>query len=79
MNIPSSSMRTATTSFLSPATFYSTARPGPKVSSGQAWLDDVLAGAYERGTSILIAGTAGAGKSTLACVFTRAAQPEIYM
>lgn len=47
--------------------------PGPKVSSGQAWLDGVLAGGYKRGTSILIAGTAGAGKTTLACVFTRAA------
>lgn len=47
--------------------------PGPKVSSGQTWLDDVLAGGYKRGTSILIAGTAGAGKTTLACVFTRAA------
>jgi len=29
--------------------------------------------AYKCGTSILIAGTAGAGKTTLACVFTRAA------
>jgi circadian clock protein KaiC len=47
--------------------------PGPKVSSGQAGLDDVLAGGYKRGTSILLAGTAGAGKTTLACVFTRAA------
>ena len=46
---------------------------GPKVSSGQAWLDEVLGGGYKCGTSILIAGTAGAGKSTLACVFTRAA------
>jgi circadian clock protein KaiC len=47
--------------------------PGPKVSSGQIGLDDVLAGGYKCGTSILIAGTAGAGKTTLACVFTRAA------
>jgi circadian clock protein KaiC len=47
--------------------------PGPKVSSGQAWLDEVLGGGYKCGTSILIAGTAGAGKTTLACVFTRAA------
>ena len=47
--------------------------PGHKVSSGQAGLDDVLAGGYKSGTSILIAGTAGAGKTTLACVFTRAA------
>jgi circadian clock protein KaiC len=47
--------------------------PGPKVSSGQARLDDVLSGGYKGGTSILVAGTAGAGKTTLACVFTRAA------
>jgi circadian clock protein KaiC len=47
--------------------------PGPKVSSGQAWLDDILVGGYKCGTSILIAGTAGAGKTTLACFFTRAA------
>ncbi len=47
--------------------------PGPKVPSGQAWLDEVLGGGYKCGTSILIAGTAGAGKTTLACVFTRAA------
>ena len=47
--------------------------PGPRVSTGQAWLDEVLAGGYKSGTSILIAGTAGAGKTTLACVFTRAA------
>jgi circadian clock protein KaiC len=47
--------------------------PGPKVSSGQAWLDGVLAGGYKCGTSILFAGTAGAGKTTLACVFTQAA------
>jgi circadian clock protein KaiC len=46
---------------------------GPRVSSGHAGLDDVLAGGYKSGTSILIAGTAGAGKTTLACVFTRAA------
>jgi len=47
--------------------------PGPRVSSGQALLDDVLAGGYKRGTSILIVGTAGAGKTTLACVFAQAA------
>ena len=29
--------------------------------------------AYKRGTSILIAGTAGAGKTTMACVFAQAA------
>lgn len=47
--------------------------PGPKVSSGQVRLDDMLAGGYKRGTSILIVGTAGAGKTTLACLFSQAA------
>jgi len=47
--------------------------PGPKVSSGQAQLDHVFDGGYKRGTSILIVGTAGAGKTTLACVFAQAA------
>jgi circadian clock protein KaiC len=47
--------------------------PGPRVSSGAAWVDDVLGGGYKRGTSILIAGTAGAGKTTMACVFAHAA------
>ncbi len=46
---------------------------GPKVSSGQARLDDVLAGGFRRGASILIVGTAGSGKTTLACVFVQAA------
>jgi circadian clock protein KaiC len=46
---------------------------GPKISSGQVRLDDVLAGGYRRGASILIVGTAGAGKTTLACMFARAA------
>jgi len=47
--------------------------PGPKISSGDAKLDEILAGGYKCGTSILIAGTAGSGKTTMACVFTRAA------
>ncbi|MCX6550673.1 MAG: circadian clock protein KaiC [Acidobacteria bacterium] len=47
--------------------------PGPRVSSGTAWLDEALAGGYRQGTAVLIAGTAGAGKTTLACLFTRAA------
>jgi circadian clock protein KaiC len=47
--------------------------PGPKMSSGQAMLDDVLGGGYKRGASILIVGTAGAGKTTLACLFAQAA------
>lgn len=47
--------------------------PGARVSSGTAWLDDALAGGFKRGTSILVAGTAGSGKTTLACLFARAA------
>ena len=47
--------------------------PGAMVSSGQAGLDHILAGGYKRGTGILIAGTAGAGKTTLACMFAAAA------
>jgi circadian clock protein KaiC len=47
--------------------------PGPKMSCGQVRLDDILAGGYKRGTSILIVGTAGAGKTTLACLFSQAA------
>jgi circadian clock protein KaiC len=46
---------------------------GPKVSSGQPQLDEVLAGGYKRGATILIVGTAGSGKTTLASVFTLAA------
>ncbi len=46
---------------------------GPKVSSGQQELDGLLAGGYSRGASILIVGTAGAGKTTLACMFAQAA------
>jgi circadian clock protein KaiC len=47
--------------------------PGATVSSGQAGLDHLLSGGYKRGTGILIVGTAGAGKTTLACVFAQAA------
>ena len=47
--------------------------PGPNATSGQAQLDDVLGGGYKRGASILIVGTAGSGKTTLACVFAQAA------
>ena len=46
---------------------------GPKVSSGLARFDDMLSGGYGLGTSILIAGTAGSGKTTLACIFSQAA------
>jgi circadian clock protein KaiC len=47
--------------------------PGVNVSSGQIELDGVLGGGYKRGTGILIVGTAGAGKTTLACLFAEAA------
>jgi len=47
--------------------------PGPRVSTGQPRLDELLAGGYRTGTSIMLAGTAGAGKTTLACVFAAAA------
>jgi circadian clock protein KaiC len=46
---------------------------GSKMSSGTGWLDDALDGGYRRGTAILVAGSAGAGKTTMACIFTRAA------
>ena len=46
---------------------------GSRVSSGQSRLDDVLGGGFKRGASILIAGTAGAGKTTMACGFAQAA------
>jgi len=47
--------------------------PGDRMSTGQAQLDPLLDGGFKRGTSILIVGTAGAGKTTLACVFAQAA------
>ena len=47
--------------------------PGPKVSSGQPQLDGLLAGGFMRGTSILLVGTAGSGKTTAACLFSQAA------
>lgn len=46
---------------------------GPKMSTGHARLDDVLNGGYKRGASILIVGTAGSGKTTLACIFAQSA------
>jgi len=47
--------------------------PGARVSSGPAWLDEALGGGYRQGTAVLIAGPAGAGKTTLACLFAQAA------
>ncbi|MCP5085913.1 MAG: AAA family ATPase, partial [Rhodobacteraceae bacterium] len=47
--------------------------PSAKISSGQPRLDAMLGGGYQRGTCILISGTAGTGKTTIACTFARAA------
>jgi circadian clock protein KaiC len=44
-----------------------------KLSSGVAQLDDLLGGGIEEGTSTLIVGAAGTGKSTLAAQFASAA------
>jgi circadian clock protein KaiC len=51
-------------------------RPEPlseKLTSGIAGIDDMLGGGLERGTSTLIVGAAGTGKSTLAAQFAAAA------
>lgn len=51
-----------------------THRPlGPKVSSGLAGLDAMLSGGLRRASCILLAGTSGTGKTTLATTFARAA------
>lgn len=47
--------------------------PGPTMSTGLPELNGLLSGGYKRGTSILIGGTAGSGKTTLACIFAQAA------
>ena len=46
---------------------------GPKLSSGLAGLDAMLDGGFRRAACILIAGSSGTGKTTLACAFARAA------
>jgi circadian clock protein KaiC len=46
---------------------------GPKVSSGLPGLDAMLKGGYRRASCILITGTSGTGKTTLACTFIHAA------
>ena len=46
-----------------------TATHGSKISSGIQGLDDLLGGGLERGTSTLIVGAAGTGKSSLAAQF----------
>jgi len=46
---------------------------GPKVSTGHPRLDTMLDGGYRRASTILISGTAGTGKTTLANTFVAAA------
>lgn len=46
---------------------------GPPVSVGAAELDAVLGGGFRRGSSVLIAGPTGSGKTTLAATFAVAA------
>jgi len=46
---------------------------GPKVPSGLAGLDAMLDGGFRSAACILIAGTSGTGKTTLACAFARTA------
>jgi len=51
-----------------------THRPlGQRVSSGLAGLDAMLDGGFRRGACVLIAGSSGTGKTTLASAFARAA------
>lgn len=46
---------------------------GPHLSSGNAELDTVLGGGFRQGSSILIAGSTGTGKTTIANIFVKAA------
>ena len=43
------------------------------VSSGHPVLDEVLGGGYRRGSSVLMTGETGTGKTTFACIFADAA------
>ncbi len=44
---------------------------GPKISSGLAGLDTMLSGGFRRASCLLVAGTSGTGKTTLATTFAR--------
>ena len=46
---------------------------GPYCSSGNTQLDKVLGGGFHRGSSVLLAGASGTGKSTLAATYIKAA------
>ncbi len=48
-------------------------KPGPHISSGNTQMDKILGGGYRKGSSILIAGSSGTGKTTLANTFAMAA------
>jgi len=43
---------------------------GPPRSSGNETLDEMLGGGYRQGSTVLVAGPTGCGKTTLACTFT---------
>ena len=46
---------------------------GPFVSSGNTRLDKILGGGYRKGSSVLIAGSSGIGKTTIVNTFVKAA------
>ena len=46
---------------------------GGRVSSGNENLDEILGGGYRQGSSVLLTGLPGTGKTTLAATFSRAA------
>ncbi len=46
---------------------------GPFISSGNSQLDRILGGGYRKGSSILVSGASGTGKTTLANTFAKAA------
>jgi len=46
---------------------------GERISSGNNDLDRLLGGGFHRGSSILISGASGTGKTSIACTFSRAA------
>ncbi len=48
-------------------------KPGPHISSGNTRLDKILGGGYRKGSSILIAGSSGTGKTTISNTFVKAA------
>lgn len=49
------------------------APPGEPVSSGLPWVDRILGGGFRRNSSVIISGTSGTGKTSLACTFVQAA------